>query len=219
MGMLIAESKASQTDFVHHKVASQRLFQQAANYHMPDDVVRRVLHTLILIVFAAAISPTAPPNPYPHELPHFKFYTEYLSPLRPYISELDSVTRVLGSDQGRELPDWRIQPLFVGKGNTLNGRPWAKDITGRLASISIRPKQRVSTLNVKFPKQFTHTFGSVSEVNVSCDVYSDDSGLAYWIYAEDSAVGKNGDLMNIEYGPSAHLKQEIEGSSESDKRR
>jgi hypothetical protein len=185
--------------------------------NIAEDVVQRIIPTLILLAFAAAIPPTAPLNPYPHELQHFKFYAEYLSPLRPYISELDSVTRVLGSDQGRELPDWRIQPRFVGKGNTVNGRAWTKDITGRLASISIRPKERVSMLNVKFPKEFTHTFGGVSEVNVSCDVYRDDSGLAYWIYAEYSAVGKKGDLITIEYGPSKRLKQEIEGSSESEK--
>lgn len=176
--------------------------------------MRRILPALILLALAAAVSPTAPPTPYPHELPHLKFYAEYLSPLRPYISELDSVIRVLGSDQGRELPDWRIQPLFVGKGNTVNGRPWAKDITGRLASIAIRPKKRVSMSKVKFPPEFTHTFGGVSEINVSCDVYSDDSGLAYWVFAEDSAVGKKGDLMTIEYRPSKRLKQEIEGSSE-----
>jgi hypothetical protein len=192
-------------------------YRALAVSNIAEDVVRRVLPTLILLTLAAAISPTAPPNPYPHELPHFKFYAEYLSPLRPYISQLDSVTRVLGSDEGRELSDWRIQPVFVGKGNTVNGRPWAKDITGRLASISIRPKQRVSMLNVKFPKEFTHTSGGISEVNVSCDVYRDGSGLAYWIYAEDSAVGKKGDLMTIEYGPGKRLKQEIEGSSESEK--
>ena len=154
------------------------------------------------------------PNPYPHELQHFKFYDAYLSPLRPYISELDSVISVLGSDQGRELPDWRIQPLFVAKGNTVNGRPWAMDITGRLAGIAIRPKKRVSMSNVKFPPQFTHAFGGMSEINVSCDVYRDESGLEYWILAADSDVGKKGDLITINYGPSKGLKQEIEGSSE-----
>jgi hypothetical protein len=69
-------------------------------------------------------------------------------------------------------------------------------------------------LNVKFPKEFSRTFGGVSEVDVSCDVYRDDSGLAYWIYAEDSAIGKKGDLMFIEYGPSKRLMREIEGSTE-----
>jgi len=172
------------------------------------------LPTLFLLAMAAAISPTAPPNPYPHELSHFEFYAEYLSPLRPYISELDSVTRVLGSDHGRESPDWRIQPLFVGKQNTVNGRPWAMDITGRLATIAVRPKKRVSMSQVKFPALFTHASGTVSETNVSCDVYSNESGLTYWILAEDSDVGKKGDLMTIEYGPSKRLKQEIEDSSD-----
>src|SRR5260370_26344971 len=35
-------------------------------------------------------------NPYPNELKRFKFYATYLNPLRPYISDRDSVIRVLG---------------------------------------------------------------------------------------------------------------------------
>jgi len=127
----------------------------------------RALPLLALIALAATTSHMAPASRYPHELPHFKFYAEYLSPLEPYISDLDSVARVLGSDDGRELSNWRIRPFFVGKGSTVNGHPWAKDITGRLASISMRPKKRVSMLNVKFPPEFTHDFGGVSEINSS----------------------------------------------------
>lgn len=56
------------------------------------------------------------PNPYPHELPHFRFHGAYLSPLRPYVSGLDSVIRVLGSPQGRELERWHIQPFLSATG-------------------------------------------------------------------------------------------------------
>jgi len=173
--------------------------------------MRRLLSIPILIGLIATTRGTTPSNPYPHELAHFRFYAKYLSPLKPFISDLDSVIRVLGSDTGRELAHWRIQPLFVGEGNTVDGHPWAKDITGRLASIVVRPKKRVSMSNAKFPPQFTHTLGGVSGINVSCDVYNDQSGLQYWIYAEDSAVGKKGDLMEIRYGPDKHLEREIEG--------
>jgi hypothetical protein len=137
-------------------------------------------------------------NPYPNELPGFKFYAKHLSPLRPYDSDRALVVHVLGSDQGIELSRWRIRVLYVGEGNKVNGH----DITGRLASLNIKPKQRVSMLRVKFPVKFTHSSGSVSEVNVSCDVYSDSFGLQYWLYAEDSVVGKKGDLMEIKYGPT-----------------
>ena len=68
-------------------------------------------------------------------------------------------------------------------------------------------------LGVKFPAAFTHSLGSVSEVNVSCDVYSDSFGLKYWLYAEDSPVGKKGDLMEIEYGPSRRIEREVVGPS------
>jgi hypothetical protein len=152
-------------------------------------------------------------NPYPNELKRFKFYTRYLNPLRPYISDRDSVIRVLGDSAGVELGHWRIQPLFVGEGNTINGHPWvwAKNATGRLAEVAIRPRQRVSLLNAKFPSAFSHTYGSVSEINVTCDVYRDDFGLEYWIYAEDTSAGKKGDLMEIRYGPSKSTRREVEG--------
>ena len=67
-----------------------------------------------------------------------------------------------------------------------------------------RPSEApISLLRAKFPAAFTNAFGGVSEINVSCDVYSDSFGLECWLYAEDSAAGKKGDLMRIIYGPSA----------------
>ena len=136
-----------------------------------------------------------------------------MSPLRPYLSNNALVVRVFGSDQGTELERWRLWPHFVGQGNTVNGRPWAHDITGRLASVEIIPKWRVSMLGVKFPAAFTHSRGGVSEINVSCDIFSDRFGLEYWLYAEDSAAGKKGDLMQIVYGPSKRVQRQFVGSS------
>jgi len=152
-------------------------------------------------------------NPYPNELPGFKFYVKHFTPLRPYVSGRTVVVQVFGSDQGIELSRWKITPLFVGEGSRVNDHPWAKDIAGRLASVDIRPKQRVSMRGVKFPVAFTHSLGSVSDVNLACDVYSDSFGLQYWLYAEDSAVGKKGDLMEIVYGPSRRIERHVLGPS------
>jgi hypothetical protein len=68
-------------------------------------------------------------------------------------------------------------------------------------------------LGVKFPAAFTHSLGNVSEVNVLCDVYKDSFGLQYWLYAEDFAAGKKGDLMEIEYGPSRRKERQVVGPS------
>lgn len=180
-----------------------------------EEPKRRILPFLILVLLAipATGKATPPPNPYPNELPHFRFYVKYLGPLRPYISDRKLAVHVLGSDQGIELSRWRISPSFVGLGNTVNGHTWVKDVTGRLASIEIRPKERVSMLGVKFPAAFIHSLGGVSEINVSCDIYSDSFGLQYWLYAEDSAVGKKGDLLQIVYGPSERIERQVVGPS------
>jgi hypothetical protein len=168
----------------------------------------------IVLAPPAYPSTTNSQNPYPNELKRFKFYARYLNPLRPYVSDRDLVINVLGDSAGVDLTHWRIQPLFVGEGSSINDHSWAKNVTGRLAEVAIRPRQRVSLLNVKFPSAFTHTYGSVSEINVSCDVYHDDFGLEYWIYAEDSPAGKKGDLMEIRYGPSESTRREVEGPAE-----
>jgi len=152
-------------------------------------------------------------NPYPNELPGFKFYVKRLAPLRPYDSDRTLVLRVLGSDQGTEWDRWRMRIFWVGEGNTVNEHAWAHNITGRLASLNIKPKQPVSMQGVKFPAAFSHLLGGVSEINVSCDVYEDSFGLQYWLYSGDSSVGKNGDLLEIVYGPSKRTKQALVGPS------
>lgn len=175
--------------------------------------MRRLLALFVvgLLAVQAPAKTTRLPNPYPNELSRFKFYAKYLNPLRPYVSDHTLVVRVLGSDETMELSHWRITPYFVGEKNAVNGHAWAHDITSRLASLDIRPKQRVSMLGVKFPAAFTHSLGGVSEVNVSCDVYSDSFGLQYWLYEEDSIAARKGDLMEIKYGPSESTERQMIG--------
>lgn len=168
------------------------------------------LSFLVLMTTVAFAKSAQPSDLYPNELPRFRFYARYLRPLRPYVSDRAAVISVLGPDERRELERWRIQSFFVGTGKDSTVKP---EFVGRLASISIRPKQRVSMLGVKFPAAFTHSLGGVSEINVSCDVYSDPFGLQYWIYSEDSQIGKKGDLMEIEYGPGKEIEGQAYGQS------
>jgi hypothetical protein len=172
-----------------------------------------IFAVVLVIVRALASAQSTAQMLYPNELANFKFYDQHLSPLRPYISEKAAVVQAFGSDQGREFPGWRVLVSFVGdyKLTTVNGHLWAQNISGRLASLEIIPSKRMSMRRVKFPPAFSHSYGFVSEMNVSCDVYSDDSGLEYWIYSENSRVHKKGDLMCIVYGPNERIKREIEG--------
>jgi hypothetical protein len=54
--------------------------------------------------------------------------------------------------------------------------------------------------------------GTQCEINVTCDIYKDNSGLQYWLLAEDSPTGKKGDLLEIVYGPSQRTVRQIVGS-------
>jgi hypothetical protein len=160
---------------------------------------------LFLLAIPNCAKATQVPNPYPNELQGFRFYDTYLAPLQPYISDLALVVKVLGSDRGIELRCWSIYPTFLGEGD------WAHDIEGRLASVDIAPKQRVSMLGVKFSSAFTRRQFIVAETNLVCDVYSDSFGLQYWVYAESSTGVKKGDLWKIIYERSEKVKQQIEG--------
>jgi len=175
--------------------------------------VRNIVYllTVTLMMIGLYAKATRSSTAYPNELPHFKFYAKYLEPLSPYVSDRAEVVRVLGSTEGIELSHWRLWPLFVGEGSTSNGHAWAQDVTGRLASVVVKPKQRVSMLGIKFPPAFSRGPGRVSEINVSCDVYSDSFGLQYWIYSEDWHDGKKGDLKEIVYGPSKVVERQVIG--------
>lgn len=166
-------------------------------------IYQKGLVLLIFPVFAyASVSLASSPNPYPNELNGFTLYAKYMAPLLPYVSDHETVVRVMGSGEGPQLSEWRIVPLYSCPDPTTT----CSD-PKRLASIEVSPKFRVSMLGVKFPSAFRHSFGSVSEINVTCDVYEDDFGLEYWVYSEDAARVKKGDLMSIKYGPSKQIKQ------------
>ena len=165
------------------------------------NALKRFLVTVVLLsVLMAASFPvraTKPSNPYPNELPGFKFYAKYLYPLRPLHSVSAQVVTVLGSGGIVEAGRWWISPSFVvefGSQVAIN----------RLHSVTITPRERVSMREVKFPAAFTRTMGEASEsTGCSCDVYSDRFGLQYWLYADDNdySGGKKGDAFQIVYGP------------------
>jgi hypothetical protein len=160
--------------------------------------LKRFLLTLVLIpvLMAAPFSTraTRPSNPYPNELPGFKFYVKYLYPLHPLYSVHAQVVTVLGSDQRVEAGRWWMLPTFLVESLVSQNQ--------MLYSIVITPRERVSMLRIKFPAVFTHSLGGSSETRgCSCDVYSDRFGLQYWLYAYDYSGGTKGDVFQIIYGP------------------
>ena len=47
----------------------------------------------------------------------------------------------------------------------------------RVAQIVVTPKHRVSLTHQRFPGAFAHGYGTISEINITCDVYKDGSRL------------------------------------------
>jgi hypothetical protein len=162
----------------------------------------RLLVTLVVIPILMATSFSAKgaksSNPYPNELPGFKFYAKYLYPLRPSESSRTQVVKVLGSDGLVEVGEWEITSGYLAE----IPRPNGGDDHNRLAGILIKPKKRVSMLGIKFPAAFSHHMAEITEDEGGAfDVYSDRFGLAYWIRGGNTIAGENGDLLQIEYGP------------------
>lgn len=163
---------------------------------MRDFSSRRTAASFVLLfvtIFAGAKS--ASQNRYPNELKGFKFYTKYLAPLRPGVSGKEVVRRVLG-DTAAQRNGWSINTTY-----SMKSGPVYNPTLGPLAEIIIRPDGVIPMGTVKFAPSFSHCHTSVSEINISFDVYSDRFGLEYWLHQEDSKWGKKGDLYQIVYGP------------------
>lgn len=150
------------------------------------------------LIIAAKLN-AATPNPYPNEISGMEFYSHYLAPLLPGQSDWKQVVRVFGSDEGLDLKNWRVGVLYrcaVGDSVTCSHGP-RNDI---LDTIEVTPKSRVSLKHFRFPAAFAHGFGGVSEVNVTCDVYTDQNGLQYWVISRNYRGYRKGDLLKIDYG-------------------
>ena len=158
---------------------------------------QRVLSLVFLFVTVSAGAQSTSHSPYPNELKGFRFYAKYLAPLRPGVSGEEAVRRVLGDTPAVQGNGWTIIPS-----HSMASGPVLNPALGSLAEIIVRTDAVIPMGAVKFPPSFTHCHSSVSEINISFDVYSDRFGLEYWLHEEDSTWGKKGDLYRIVYGPS-----------------
>jgi hypothetical protein len=169
---------------------------------------RRIALTKWLVLlaglFLAIDLSAATANLYPNEIKGFGFYTRYLAPLRPHQSDAKQVVQVLGSDQRLELKNWKVGVLYSCSEDAITCSHGPRN--DPLDAIVITPKHRVSLRHLKFPLAFSHSYGSVSEINVTCDVYTDKFGLQYWVVSSGFPSYKKGDLLRIEYGPAPDSK-------------
>ena len=126
---------------------------------------------------------------YPNELQGFKFYRKYLAPLRPGVSSKETVRKVLGDTSAVKRNGWTIQQFY-----TVIGGPLSNPTSGPLFELELIPDAFIPFGAVKFPASFTHCHDSVSEVNITFDVYEDRFGLEYWLHPQDHH------LVKIVYG-------------------
>ena len=150
----------------------------------------------LLFVASAAGSGNKSQSRYPNELKAFQFYAKYLAPLEPGVSDQEAVRRILGDTAAVRRNSWTINPTFTAK----TGPVYRPDL-GSLAKIIVRPDGFVPMGSVKFSASFAHCHASLSEINISFDVYTDTFGLEYWLHQETSRWGTKGDLYQIVYGP------------------
>ncbi len=157
---------------------------------------------LLLLFAGIALSlqaQTTRPDPFPHELRGLKFYHRYLSPLLPNQSNYNQAVEVLGANGRLELRDWSIGTLYSCSEDVATCSHGPRN--DLLYSITVTPKHRLNLKDVHFSTVFSRRYGTVSEINVLCAVYSDASGMEYWIVSEPSGTYGVGDLLWVKYGP------------------
>ncbi len=161
---------------------------------------------ILLCIVAEANLVAGTPNPYPNEIRGLKLYLRFLSPLIPLQSDAKQVLQVLGTNQTLDLKNWRITVLYSCRDDfkTCSHGPRNDPVD----TIEVVPKHRVSLLRTKIPQAFSHSYGGVSEINVTCDVYSDEFGLEYWVVSGNFPSHKKADLLMIRYGGSRASKRQ-----------
>jgi hypothetical protein len=164
----------------------------------------------------------ADPNPYPNELPGYRFFRQAKwNSLRPLISTMADTRRVLGKpDEAVDVAqytqsypgdDAAKEPVWTYHVNQNWDRlvyftrycfhPLPKKVPGdRLCSIDLIPRNRI-TMNLPLPNEFNKQH--VDAVDAAWDEYSDGTGLRYEIYTSKPQYGVKqiGDLNRISYGP------------------
>jgi len=158
----------------------------------------RALATFSAVLLAASMQGVAnkAASRYPNELRGFRFYAEYLDPLEPGRSDPEAVRRVLGDTAAVRRDGWTIYTYYTTKGG-----PLYNSQSGSPHEIALRPDGVIPMSAVKYSPRFDHCHMWVSEINIWFDVYSDTSGLEYWLHEDNSQWGSKGDLYQIVYGP------------------
>jgi hypothetical protein len=157
---------------------------------------RRPVAFAVVIFVTILAGAKSSDNSYPNELKGFEIYAKYLATLRPGISSENAVRNVFGDTEAVQRNGWTINTSYAAKSG-----PVSHPALGPLAEIIIRPDGVVPMGAIEFPPSFAHCHSSVSEINISFDVYSDSFGLEYWLHEKDSKWGRKGDLYQIVYGP------------------
>jgi hypothetical protein len=144
---------------------------------------------------------------YPNEISSLKLYkgAKWRS-IVPYVSTQLDVESILGSPHPISIeafgwiggydddPEWKIVVFYVG-----NVCPGA--LTGRVESICLWPKKRVSLKGVLFSKRFEKSGVNYPDQGIELSVYRDSFGLSYSVYDRDTPDGRihAGDLHQISY--------------------
>lgn len=176
----------------------------------------------------------------PNELEGYEFFKKgKLNMLRLGVSTRADVEKVFGSDCEKSCsysPEWTISIDYFNKSFVLVSRKYdknrntftetqyvpKKEAIGKINSIALQPKKRVSFKNVVFSSEFVKSFvletgyltpGKNDTLGASIDFYMDNYGLQYFIFdkivndkLKDTFGLKNtfakfqkGDLLSIKY--------------------
>ena len=146
---------------------------------------RSVAFLLLVIIASFAGAGERPHSRYPNELRGFRFYGKYLAPLEPGISSEEAARQVLGDTAAVRRNDWTIHTSYTTKGGLVYN-----STLGKLAEIALKPDGIIPMVAVKFSPLFAHCHASVSEINISFDVYRDTSGLEYLASRRRLQMGK-----------------------------
>ena len=185
-----------------------------------------------LLAFAFQIS--AQSVQFPNELEGYKFFGNgKLKDLKLNASSKDDVKKIFGANCERKCDydeNWLISfeyfdDIWIKESRNNAGEKLTYKLDskylGKLRSIEIRPKNRLSFANISFPETFqkllltsTSTFRSDEKRLTGDEAFQDSNGLTYEILNETIKYSRKktynkGDLILIRYDIPKELKESL----------
>ncbi|MEP6902654.1 MAG: hypothetical protein ABJA66_12935 [Actinomycetota bacterium] len=160
-----------------------------------------------LLAFALQVS--AQSVQFPNELKGYEFLGNVkLNQLRILTSTQENTAEILGGECSVSCEfgkDWNMSFQFISEKDNLYGKPFPKDLIGKLYAIEFYPRNKILLDKLNFSGKFRMSYEGIDEPALNLRTYRDNFGLNYTVVKN----AKQWEIVNIRYGISERAFKDL----------